>query len=96
MKPGIRFCPDTCCLFVAVYIVAVSVGCVAVVLMFVLQSASVLHTELGVVAIFGAIVLLLLTNIDDIEDILHKVEWATLIFFAAEFVLMQVCEVLPH
>ena len=59
--------------------------------MFLLQSTHLFpNTELGLIAILGSIVLLLLTDIDDIEDILHKVEWATLIFFAAEFVLMQV------
>ena len=44
----------------------------------------------GWTAVFGAIVLLILANVHDLEGILHKVEWATLLFFAALFVLMEV------
>lgn len=38
----------------------------------------------------GAIWLLVLANIQDFEMILSRVEWATLLFFAALFVLMGV------
>ena len=37
---------------------------------------------------FGAITLLLLSDVE-VEGILNKVEWGTLIFFAALFVLME-------
>ncbi len=45
---------------------------------------------IGWIAIFGAVVLLLLADIQDMESILHKIEWGTLLFFAALFVLMEV------
>ena len=37
----------------------------------------------------GAVCLLVLADFADIETILHRVEWATLIFFAALFALME-------
>jgi len=37
----------------------------------------------------GALTLMVLADIEDMEVILHKVEWSTLIFFAALFVLME-------
>ena len=37
----------------------------------------------------GAIWLLVLADFADIETLLHRVEWATLIFFAALFALME-------
>uniref|UniRef100_A0A8C7K2H2 OCA2 melanosomal transmembrane protein n=1 Tax=Oncorhynchus kisutch TaxID=8019 RepID=A0A8C7K2H2_ONCKI len=48
-----------------------------------------IHLELGWIAIFGALWLLVLADIQDFEIILHRVEWATLLFFAALFVLMK-------
>ena len=33
--------------------------------------------------------LLILANIEDLEAILHKIEWGTLLFFGALFVLME-------
>uniref|UniRef100_A0ABI7XDB7 Citrate transporter-like domain-containing protein n=1 Tax=Felis catus TaxID=9685 RepID=A0ABI7XDB7_FELCA len=47
------------------------------------------HLDLGWIAIMGAIWLLILADIHDFEIILHRVEWATLLFFAALFVLME-------
>lgn len=34
--------------------------------------------------------LMVVADIADLENIFHRVEWATLIFFAALFVLMEV------
>uniref|UniRef100_A0A5F8H6U8 OCA2 melanosomal transmembrane protein n=1 Tax=Monodelphis domestica TaxID=13616 RepID=A0A5F8H6U8_MONDO len=48
-----------------------------------------IHLDLGWIAILGAIWLLVLADIHDFEIILHRVEWATLLFFAALFVLME-------
>uniref|UniRef100_A0A8I3S2L9 OCA2 melanosomal transmembrane protein n=1 Tax=Canis lupus familiaris TaxID=9615 RepID=A0A8I3S2L9_CANLF len=48
------------------------------------------HLDLGWIAILGAIWLLILADIHDFEIILHRVEWATLLFFAALFVLMEI------
>ncbi|XP_074219481.1 P protein isoform X1 [Camelus bactrianus] len=47
------------------------------------------HLDLGWIAVLGAIWLLILADIHDFEIILHRVEWATLLFFAALFVLME-------
>ncbi|XP_074088043.1 P protein [Macrotis lagotis] len=61
-----------------------------VILMFFLNSfVPGIHLELGWIAILGAIWLLVLADIHDFEIILHRVEWATLLFFAALFVLME-------
>ncbi|XP_029939202.1 P protein [Salarias fasciatus] len=48
-----------------------------------------IHLELGWIAILGALWLLVLADIQDFEIILHRVEWATLLFFAGLFVLME-------
>uniref|UniRef100_A0A4W4GRC5 Citrate transporter-like domain-containing protein n=1 Tax=Electrophorus electricus TaxID=8005 RepID=A0A4W4GRC5_ELEEL len=50
-----------------------------------------IHLELGWIAVLGALWLLILADIQDFEIILHRVEWATLLFFAALFVLMERC-----
>lgn len=46
----------------------------------------------GWIAILGALWLLVLADLQDFEIILHRVEWATLLFFAGLFVLMEVRE----
>uniref|UniRef100_A0A3B3VNR8 OCA2 melanosomal transmembrane protein n=1 Tax=Poecilia latipinna TaxID=48699 RepID=A0A3B3VNR8_9TELE len=48
-----------------------------------------IHLELGWIAILGALWLLVLADVQDFEIILHRVEWATLLFFAGLFVLME-------
>ncbi|XP_034073057.1 P protein [Gymnodraco acuticeps] len=48
-----------------------------------------IHLELGWIAILGSMWLLVLADIQDFEIILHRVEWATLLFFAGLFVLME-------
>ena len=37
----------------------------------------------------GAVVLLILSDVQELEGILHKIEWGTLLFFGALFVLME-------
>ncbi|KAI5640089.1 citrate transporter domain-containing protein [Phthorimaea operculella] len=61
-----------------------------VVILFFLHSLPQLHVSLGWVALLGAILLLILADREDLEPILHRVEWSTLLFFAALFVLMEV------
>ncbi|KAG7295687.1 hypothetical protein JYU34_021971 [Plutella xylostella] len=46
--------------------------------------------SLGWTALLGALLLLLLAERDDLESVLARVEWSTLLFFAALFVLMEV------
>lgn len=45
--------------------------------------------SLGWTALLGAILLLILYDREDMEAVLSHVEWATLLFFAALFVLME-------
>ena len=45
---------------------------------------------IGWIAIFGAVILLVLSDTQDLDPILHKIEWSTLLFFAGLFVLMEV------
>ncbi|KAL0858846.1 hypothetical protein ABMA27_011299 [Loxostege sticticalis] len=47
------------------------------------------RVSLGWTALLGAILLLTLADREDLEPILHRVEWSTLLFFAALFVLME-------
>ena len=53
---------------------------------------AVLHNPsfVGWIAIFGAVVLLILADVQELETVLHKIEWGTLLFFAALFILMEV------
>ncbi|XP_041971039.1 P protein-like isoform X1 [Aricia agestis] len=46
--------------------------------------------SLGWTALLGALLLLVLAEREDLEPILARVEWSTLLFFAALFVLMEV------
>lgn len=46
--------------------------------------------SLGWTALLGAILLIILADRQDIETILSKIEWATLLFFTALFILMEV------
>uniref|UniRef100_A0A8D2PAG4 OCA2 melanosomal transmembrane protein n=2 Tax=Zosterops TaxID=36298 RepID=A0A8D2PAG4_ZOSLA len=48
-----------------------------------------IYLDLGWIAMLGALWLLVLADIHDFEMILSRVEWATLLFFAALFVLME-------
>ncbi|EDW88426.1 P protein [Drosophila yakuba] len=47
---------------------------------------------LGWVALLGVILLLIILNRDDMEHLMHRVEWTTLLFFAAMFVMMECVE----
>jgi len=47
------------------------------------------HLPLHWIAVLGALVLMVLADIENIEYLLHKIEWATLMFFAALFVLLE-------
>ncbi|XP_018496326.1 P protein, partial [Galendromus occidentalis] len=67
---------------------SVIVLCV-VILLFFLQSTPLVKLSLGWIAIFGAMTLLVLADPDDLEKIFGQVEWTTLLFFAALFVVME-------
>jgi len=61
----------------------------AVILMFFLHSHPAIHLDLGWIAVLGAMCLLLVAGIHNIEELMMKVEWATLLFFGALFILME-------
>lgn len=50
--------------------------------------------SLGWTALLGALLLLILSDRQDMEAVLSRVEWSTLLFFAALFVLMEALSVL--
>lgn len=45
--------------------------------------------SIGWTALLGAVLLLILADIEDIESVVARVEWTTLLFFAGLFVLME-------
>jgi Na+/H+ antiporter NhaD/arsenite permease-like protein len=63
-----------------------------VILLFFLHTAIHVELTLAWIAIIGAIAHLLSSGIHDIEEVLEKVEFGTLMFFAALFVLMETLE----
>uniref|UniRef100_A0A8C6TC64 Oculocutaneous albinism II n=1 Tax=Neogobius melanostomus TaxID=47308 RepID=A0A8C6TC64_9GOBI len=67
----------------------VSVLSVVIFMFFVNSFVPSIHLDLGWIAVLGALWLLVLADIQDFEIILHRVEWATLLFFAGLFVLME-------
>lgn len=69
-----------------------TIGCVHCYSWLLLRTSKSLYYTVGWIAVIGAIFLLVVADIKEMENILHRVEWATLIFFAALFVLMEVLE----
>jgi len=51
--------------------------------------SSLIDLSLAWIAVIGAMIHILLSGIRDVDEILEKVEWSTLIFFAALFILMD-------
>ncbi|XP_026734254.1 P protein-like isoform X2 [Trichoplusia ni] len=73
-----------------VLLVKCSVAIIFVVLVFFLHSIPEFNrVSLGWTALLGALLLLVLADREDLEPILHRIEWSTLLFFAALFVLME-------
>ncbi|XP_018494348.2 P protein [Galendromus occidentalis] len=60
-----------------------------VIILFFIQSIPDLNLSLGWIAIYGALALLVLADTDELEGIFGRVEWTTLLFFAALFVVME-------
>ncbi|XP_035233322.1 P protein-like [Stegodyphus dumicola] len=60
-----------------------------VIIFFFLESIPQLNLSIGWIAILGAICLLVLADFDELESVLNRVEWSTLLFFAALFVVME-------
>lgn len=60
-----------------------------VVLLFFLHSFVEIHLKLAWISMIGAMLLLIVAGVRDIDEVLEHVEWGTLIFFAALFILME-------
>ncbi|XP_055681702.1 P protein-like [Lutzomyia longipalpis] len=61
-----------------------------IIILFFVQSIPSIHSiSVSWVALLGMLLLLILHNVSNMEEILAKVEWATLLFFAAMFILME-------
>jgi Na+/H+ antiporter NhaD/arsenite permease-like protein len=52
---------------------------------------SILHLEVSVIALGGAAILLVITQLH-VEKVLHEVDWSTLIFFTGLFIIVGVAE----
>jgi len=63
-----------------------------VILLFFLHSFVDVNLNLAWIAIIGAMVLLVVSGIRDVETVLEKIELGTLLFFAGLFVLMRALE----
>lgn len=72
-----------------VLLVKSSITLVFVIVMFFLHSIPSLNLSLGWTALLGALLLLLLADTNNMEGILARVEWSTLIFFTSLFILME-------
>ncbi|XP_063684482.1 P protein-like [Bolinopsis microptera] len=62
------------------------------ILLFFVYSLPIIHTTPGEVAMAGAIALIIVIDHHDMEGLLHKVEWTTLMFFAGLFILVECLE----
>ncbi|KAK6622012.1 hypothetical protein RUM44_001819 [Polyplax serrata] len=60
-----------------------------VICVFFLHSIPELNLSLGCTAFLGAALLLILADRENIEGVLARVEWSTLLFFASLFILME-------
>jgi Na+/H+ antiporter NhaD/arsenite permease-like protein len=60
-----------------------------VIILFFLQGLPSVDISLGWIAILGAVSLLILADFEDLDSIVSRIEWSTLLFFAALFVVME-------
>ena len=58
--------------------------------MFFMHSLPNMNLTLGWIALLGVLLLLILADNEDLDGLMARVEWSTLLFFAALFVLMEV------
>ncbi|XP_054005067.1 P protein-like isoform X1 [Hylaeus anthracinus] len=60
-----------------------------VITLFFLHSIPGLHLSLGWTALVGVLLLLILADSEDLDGLMARVEWSTLLFFASLFILME-------
>lgn len=58
--------------------------------LFFLHSVPNLNLSLGWIALIGILLLLILADSEDLDGLMARVEWSTLVFFASLFILMEV------
>uniref|UniRef100_A0A1A9WKN0 Citrate transporter-like domain-containing protein n=1 Tax=Glossina brevipalpis TaxID=37001 RepID=A0A1A9WKN0_9MUSC len=74
-------------------LIQASAALVFVIVCFFIQSVPRLRTlPMGWVALLGIIALLIVLDRDDMDQLMHRIEWTTLLFFAAMFVMMECVE----
>ena len=87
--PSIQAMEESCRITNKGLLVKASCVLFITVILFFLQNIPSLNLSLGWTALLGAMTLLILADKTDVESIFARVEWATLVFFAALFVLME-------
>ncbi|XP_076623101.1 P protein [Colletes latitarsis] len=60
-----------------------------VITLFFLHSLPNLHLSLGWTALVGVLLLLIVADSEDLDGLMARVEWSTLLFFASLFILME-------
>lgn len=73
--------------------IKVGVSLAFVVVMFFLHSVPGCNLSLGWTALLGVLLLLIIADSEDFDGLMARVEWSTLVFFAALFVLMEVSHI---
>lgn len=61
-----------------------------VIVMFFIHTLPNVNLSLGWISLLGAILVLILADSENLESLLVRVEWSTLLFFASLFILMEV------
>lgn len=61
-----------------------------VILLFFIHSIPQLNLSMGWTALLGAVLMLTVADKKELEGIFTRVEWSTLIFFSALFIVMEV------
>lgn len=72
-----------------VLLVKATVVLASVIVLFFLQSIPEIRLTLGWIAILGSVMLMVLADTRELEGVIARVEWTTLIFFGALFVVME-------
>ncbi|KAH9364242.1 hypothetical protein HPB48_007317 [Haemaphysalis longicornis] len=73
-----------------VLLVKATVVLASVIVLFFLQSIPEIRLTLGWIAILGSVMLMVLADTRELEGVIARVEWTTLIFFGALFVVMEI------
>ncbi|XP_033212029.1 P protein-like [Belonocnema kinseyi] len=60
-----------------------------IIVLFFMHSLPNMNLSLGWIALIGVLLLLVLADSEDLEGLMARVEWSTLLFFASLFVLME-------